>query len=153
MSFFTPVLSLMSRARYAHKFAIILIVFMLPYCWLATDKLSGLYRSITALQQEQLGLEALERYLEVHKAAFRVAALQVVRQGRNKPDVEQAIAEHSQRYERQAADFNAWLGEHGFGNHPAHATARAEAVEFERGTAVDTLFMHHASRCSATSMR
>ncbi|HCJ28710.1 MAG TPA: methyl-accepting chemotaxis protein, partial [Pseudomonas sp.] len=145
MSFFTPVLSLMSRARYAHKFIIILVVFMLPYCWLSSDKLSGLYRSIGALEQEQLGLEALERYLAVHQTALRVAALQVVRQARDKPDVIEAIAEQSKRYEAEAAEFNRWLDNHGFGEQAAHPSARAEEAKFERGTAVDTLFMHHGT--------
>ncbi len=145
MSFFKPVLSLMSRARYAQKFVIILAVFMLPYCWLSSDKLSGLYRSIQALEQEQLGLEALERYLAVHQAAFRVAALHVVHQARDKPDVIDAIAEQSQRYEAQAAELNRWLDDHGFGELAAHPTARAAETTFERGTAVDTLFMHHGA--------
>lgn len=143
MSFFTPVLSLMSRARYAHKFIIILAVFMLPYCWLSSDKLSGLYRSIEALEQEQLGLEALERYLAVHQTALRVAALQVVRQARDKPDVIDAIAEQTTRYEAEVAEFNRWLDGHGFGEQAAHPSARAEEASFKRGTAVDTLFMHH----------
>ena len=143
MSFFTPVLSLMSRARYAHKFIIILAVFMLPYCWLSGDKLSGMYRSIGALEQEQLGLDVLERYLAVHQSALKIAALQVVRQARDKPDVIEAIAEQSRRYEAEAAEFNRWLDSHGFGEQAAHPTARAEDTKFERGTAVDTLFMHH----------
>ncbi|MCQ4314294.1 methyl-accepting chemotaxis protein [Pseudomonas stutzeri] len=145
MSFFTPVLSLMSRARYAQKFVIILAVFMLPYCWLSSDKLSGLYRSISALEQEQLGLEAIERYLAVHQTALRVAALQVVRQARDKPDVVEAIAEQNKRYEAQASEFNRWLDSHGFGEQAAHPTGLAEQAKFERGTAVDTLFMHHGT--------
>ncbi|WP_342406171.1 methyl-accepting chemotaxis protein [Stutzerimonas chloritidismutans] len=145
MFFFAPVLSLMSRARYAQKFIIILAVFMLPYCWLSSDKLSGIYRSIDALEQEQVGLEALERYLTVQQAAWRVAALQVVRQARDKPDVSEAIAQQGRIYEEQASEFNHWLSANGFSELAAHPTARAEEMKFERGTAVDTLFMYHGA--------
>ena len=145
MSFFAPVLSLMSRARYAQKFIIILAVFMLPYCWLSSDKLSAIHRSIDALEQEQVGLEALERYLTVQQAAWRVAALQVVRQARDKPDVSEAIAQQGRIYEAQASEFNRWLSANGFSELAAHTTARAEEMKFERGTAVDTLFMYHGA--------
>ncbi|MCU1719401.1 methyl-accepting chemotaxis protein [Pseudomonas sp. 5P_3.1_Bac2] len=104
----------MNRARYAHKFMLIFMVFMLPYCGLAVSKLSDMYRLLEQSRQEMHGLDAIEQYLPVYRKSLELSGLHVISYGRNKPDVQQAIAKHGEDFIADARALNQQLSGLGF---------------------------------------
>ncbi|KRW58501.1 methyl-accepting chemotaxis protein [Pseudomonas sp. TTU2014-080ASC] len=109
MSFFTPVLALMNRARYAHKFMLIFAVFMLPYCGLSISKLADVNALLEQSRLEMQGLEAIEKYLPVYRQALELGGLHVVSYARNKDDVKTMLTAQSEAFTRQAQELNAQL--------------------------------------------
>jgi methyl-accepting chemotaxis protein len=114
MLFFNPVLQLMNRARYAHKFTLIFTVFMLPYCGLSVSKLSDMYHLLEQSRQEMHGLDAMQEYLPVYRKSLELAGLHVISYGRNKPDVQQEIATHAEDFISDARALNQHLASLGF---------------------------------------
>jgi len=106
---FKPVLALMNRARYLQKFAIILAVFMLPFCWLALDKLGGLYRELQDARDELQGLAAIEQYLPLYRASLGLVGLQLVGQARESSDLAAALDQQRQDLVQAAQVLNARL--------------------------------------------
>ncbi|MFY1020040.1 methyl-accepting chemotaxis protein [Ectopseudomonas khazarica] len=109
MFFFKPVLALMNRARYAHKFLLILTLFMLPYCWLSLSKLLDVNANLEQSRHELRGLLTLERYLPVYRQALGQAGLHVIGYARNKDDARQEIERRSQDLVSAIGTLNAWL--------------------------------------------
>ncbi|NWA26646.1 methyl-accepting chemotaxis protein [Pseudomonas gingeri] len=107
---FKPVLALMNRARYLQKFCLIFLVFMLPFGWLAFDKLATLTVELQGAQRELLGLQAFEAALPAYKAALDLAALHVLSHARNKPDSVTAIEVGRRTLEQTGQTFGDWLG-------------------------------------------
>ncbi|TBU82382.1 methyl-accepting chemotaxis protein [Phytopseudomonas dryadis] len=129
MFFFTPVLALMNRARYAHKFLLIFTLFMLPYCWLSISKLVDLNAMLGESQYELLGLQAIERYLPGYRQALELAGLHVVGYARNKDDAKEAIARHGEAFVQQAETLNAWLRDSPFADQQSIAVDPGNAVD------------------------
>lgn len=75
MFFFKPVLALMNRARYAHKFLLIFTLFMLPYCWLSLSKLLDVNATLEQSRHELQGLQTIEQYLPVYRLALEQAGM------------------------------------------------------------------------------
>jgi methyl-accepting chemotaxis protein len=109
MFFFKPVLTLMNRARYAHKFLLIFAVFMLPYCWLSASKLLDVNATLKQSQHELQGLRTLEQYLPVYRLALEQAGMHVIGYARNKDDAKQEIARRSQAFVSAIAALNTSL--------------------------------------------
>ncbi|WXL26767.1 methyl-accepting chemotaxis protein [Ectopseudomonas mendocina] len=109
MHFFTPVLALMNRARYAHKFMLIFALFMLPYCGLSISKLADLNAVLEQSRLEMQGLQAIEKYLPVYHHAYELSGLHVVSYARNKDDVSKMLNEHSQTFTQNAKALNEQL--------------------------------------------
>src|SRR5690606_19594666 len=118
MFFFTPVLALMNRARYAHKFLLIFVVFMLPYCWLSLSKLTEVNASLQQARHELAGLHALEQYLPFYRQALELAGLHVIGYARDKDDAKSEIARQSDAFLRQAAALSSWLQSSAFADIP-----------------------------------
>lgn len=106
---FRPVLALMNRARYLQKFGILLTIFMVPFCWLSIDKLSGLYQELQGARDELQGLAVIEHYLPVYKSSLELVGLQVVAHTRKSADIAAAIADEQQRLLQSAQALNVWL--------------------------------------------
>ncbi|QSL92782.1 methyl-accepting chemotaxis protein [Ectopseudomonas toyotomiensis] len=106
---FKPVLALMNRARYLQKFAIILAVFMLPFCWLALDKLGGLYRELQDARDELQGLAVIEQYLPLYSSSLGLVGLQLVGQARESSELAAVINEQQQHLMLVARALNARL--------------------------------------------
>jgi methyl-accepting chemotaxis protein len=109
MFFFKPVLTLMNRARYAHKFLLIFAVFMLPYCWLSASRLLDVNATLKQSQHELQGLRTLEQYLPVYRLALEQAGMHVIGYARNKDDAKQEIARRSQAFVSAIAALNTSL--------------------------------------------
>ncbi|WAJ38482.1 methyl-accepting chemotaxis protein [Pseudomonas sp. GOM7] len=109
MFFFNPVLALMNRARYAHKFLLIFTLFMLPYCWLSISKLMDVGQDLDASRNELQGLLTLEHYLPVYRQALEMAGMQVIGYARNKDDAKQLIEQTTQAYQQQRQALDAHL--------------------------------------------
>lgn len=150
MFIFKPVLALMSRARYAQKFGIILLVFMLPFCLLSIGKLGDLNAELHEARQELQGVAVIAEYLEVHRSALAVAAINVVSYAGTEEDVEQALAARVQAYEQQAAALNARLEALGMGEQkaPSYTELQSRRVT-EQGAALDTLFINEMAPVAA----
>ncbi|WP_395502913.1 methyl-accepting chemotaxis protein [Ectopseudomonas mendocina] len=114
MFFFNPVLTLMNRARYAHKFLLIFAVFMLPYCWLSVSKLLDVNATLEQSQHELEGLQTLEQYLPVYRQALEQAGMHVIGYARNKDDARQEIERRSQAFVGAIANLNASLEQGSF---------------------------------------
>lgn len=76
-----PVLWLMNRSRYATKFTLILLVFMLPYCWLSLDKLAILSEERRIALHEREGVSLIEQAIVTYEAALKRAALNLIAGG------------------------------------------------------------------------
>ncbi|MFA7822638.1 methyl-accepting chemotaxis protein [Aeromonas dhakensis] len=109
MFFFKPVLTLMNRARYAHKFLLIFTVFMLPYCWLSISKLADVNDALEQSHHELHGLQTIEQYLPVYRQALEQAGMHVIGYARNKDDAKQEIERRSQALVKSIGALNAWL--------------------------------------------
>lgn len=109
MFFFKPVLTLMNRARYAHKFLLIFAVFMLPYCWLSAGRLLDVNATLKQSQHELQGLRTLEQYLPVYRLALEQAGMHVIGYARNKDDAKQEITRRSQALVSAIAALNTSL--------------------------------------------
>ncbi|WP_457977874.1 methyl-accepting chemotaxis protein [Ectopseudomonas composti] len=109
MFFFKPVLALMNRARYAHKFLLIFAVFMLPYCWLSVSKLLDVNATLEQSQHELQGLQSIEQYLPVYRQALEQAGMHVIGYARNKDDAKQEIERRSQAFVAAISALNASL--------------------------------------------
>ncbi|UYP31273.1 methyl-accepting chemotaxis protein [Pseudomonas sp. Z8(2022)] len=109
MFFFKPVLTLMNRARYAHKFLLIFAVFMLPYCWLSASRLLDVNATLKQSQHELQGLRTLEQYLPVYRLALEQAGMHVIGYARNKDDAKQEITGRSQALVSAIAALNTSL--------------------------------------------
>lgn len=109
MFFFKPVLALMNRARYAHKFLLIFTLFMLPYCWLSLSKLLDVNATLEQSRHELQGLQTIEQYLPVYRLALEQAGMHVIGYARNKDDAKQEIERRSQVFVSRAGALNAWL--------------------------------------------
>ncbi|GIZ13604.1 chemotaxis transducer [Pseudomonas sp. NCCP-436] len=109
MSLFKPVLALMNRARYAHKFLLILTLFMLPYCWLSWSKLAEVKATLEQSQHQLEGLQALERYLPVYRLAQEHVGMQVIGYARNKEDAIQITRQRGQELNGRIHELNALL--------------------------------------------
>lgn len=105
---FKPTFTLMNRARYLQKFALIFVTFMVPLGWLACDKLLDLKRELEHSRQALQGLDVIKHSLASYQAGLDLAGLQVVAYARNKPDVLDAIAERRQLLESAVTQFNDW---------------------------------------------
>jgi methyl-accepting chemotaxis protein len=106
---FTPVLALMSRTRYLHKFSLIFLVFMAPFSWLAAGKLVDLQGELQNARMELQGLQAFNAALPVYKAALDLAALHVLSHARNQPDVLAAIETGRRQLEQTGQAVGDWL--------------------------------------------
>ena len=111
MSLFSPVLALMNRTRYAHKFLLIFTVFMLPYCVLSVSKLMDVNQVLEHSRLELEGLESIERYLPVYREALDLTALQIIGFARLQDDAKDAIAAQSARYTQAQQQLNQYLAQ------------------------------------------
>jgi methyl-accepting chemotaxis protein len=116
MYFFSPVLALLNRARYAHKFMLIFAVFMLPYCGLSISKLADMNNLLEQSRLEMQGLNTIEEYLPLYQQALELAGLHVVSYARNKEDIQSIINEQSQAFVNQAQTLNTQLSDPLFTN-------------------------------------
>ncbi|NYH11895.1 methyl-accepting chemotaxis protein [Pseudomonas moraviensis] len=114
---FRPVLALMNRARYAQKFSLIFVVFMLPYCWLSFDKLITIYQEHQTAQLERQGLAAIGKSLSEYKSAVELSGLQVVAHARDKPDIAELTRKKTESLKLKTAEVNQWLEKSPFSNY------------------------------------
>ncbi|MDM9650957.1 methyl-accepting chemotaxis protein [Pseudomonas wenzhouensis] len=133
MFFFSPVLALMNRARYAHKFLLIFTVFMLPYCLLSISKLADVNATLEQSHHELQGLQAIEQYLPTYKSALELAGLQVLGYARNKDDAKQEIARHTEAFVQQAEQLNGWLQDTPFVDQQSIATDPGKDIDSKLG--------------------
>ncbi|MEH3023402.1 MAG: methyl-accepting chemotaxis protein [Pseudomonas oryzihabitans] len=73
-----PVLWLMNRSRYTTKFSLILLVFMVPYCWLSLDKLATLDEERKGALHERDGVLLLGQAVAAHDAALQRTVAQLL---------------------------------------------------------------------------
>ncbi|WOD09984.1 methyl-accepting chemotaxis protein [Pseudomonas sp. NyZ704] len=143
MFVFKPVLALMSRARYAQKFLIILVVFMVPFCILSAGKLGDLNDELNEAEAELQGVAIIEDYLEVHQLALDVATISVVRVARDEPDLVSELSERVEAYEEKAIALNAKLEMLGLGEQGALLPADQNVKPVvEQGASLDALFIN-----------
>jgi methyl-accepting chemotaxis protein len=133
---FRPVLALMSRARYAQKFSLIFMVFMLPYCWLSIDKMFGIYQEYQSAQLELQGLEAMGKSLSEYKKAVELVGLEVVAHARNKPDIVELIRKQSDLLKQQTTEVNQWLKKGPFSNYLVNLNSQAQTAAASRPLSV-----------------
>ena len=136
-----PVLYLMNRTRYAYKFLIIFLVFMLPFCWLSVDKLSSLYTDMQNARSEQEGLGVITRLLDVFEASQKLAGAKVVSMARNEEDVTSAVKDYQQRYDASVEQYNSAVN----GSRYAGLAIDKDSKGAEQGSStsvpVDTLYV------------
>lgn len=125
---FKLAITLMNRARYLQKFALIFVTFMVPLGWLACDKLLDMGRELQHSRQELQGLDVIKHALASYRAGLDLAGLHVVAYARNKPDVLDAITERHQQLESAVSQFNEWAKKAGFANALMAAQVPAEQV-------------------------
>ncbi|KIK89296.1 chemotaxis protein [Pseudomonas sp. W15Feb9B] len=126
---FRPVLALMNRARYAQKFSLIFVVFMLPYCWLSIDKMISIYQERQSARLELQGLEAMSKSLSEYKKAVELAGLEVVARARNKPDIAALIRKQADLLKQQTDELNQWLKKSPFSNSLVTSNAPAQITD------------------------
>lgn len=129
MSFFKPVLALMNRTRYAHKFLLIFTLFMLPYCWLSWSKLADVKATLEQSQHQLEGLKALEQYLPVYRLALEHAGMQIIGYARDKDDALQATQKRGQELNSRIRELNTLL--------ESSAFAAMQPAERETGPTID----------------